>query len=255
MEFLSRSDDKKLRWIITESCPQPRLFDPDKQPDQEGEGKGQEKDKGEEEVKGDCEQQLQQEKSPTPHKGSTPPRKEAESAGKEPHPSPMEVEKPSEGSKKLVASRGGGGGWRSRRGRGKGDRGAILLTSLEQEMLDWALGGFLPAGPEGLRPSSEHQVQVQVIPVDKEAGSGGGAEGMGSGDPNEGEEPPRKRAKVMLLQVMRKGDSVYMSILRMQKYCIGFTFQYCACRNIALTVVSFMSCMFNFASWPSTVKW
>ena len=50
------------------------------------------------------------------------------------------------------------------------------------------------------------QVQVHVVPVEK-AGVAG-AEGGGSGDANEGEEPPRKRAKVMLLQVMRKGTYV-----------------------------------------------
>jgi hypothetical protein len=54
----------------------------------------------------------------------------------------------------------GRGGWRGRRGRGRGDRGAILLTSLEQEMLLWALGGFQPVGPEGLKPSPEHQVRL-----------------------------------------------------------------------------------------------
>ena len=46
-------------------------------------------------------------------------------------------------------------------------------------------------------------MQVHVVPVEK--GGVAGAEGGGSGDANEGEEPPRKRAKVMLLQVMRKG--------------------------------------------------
>ena len=42
-----------------------------------------------------------------------------------------------------------------------------------------------------------------MVPVEK--GGGAGAVGGESGDPTEGEEPPRKRAKVMLLQVMRKG--------------------------------------------------
>ena len=55
-------------------------------------------------------------------------------------------------------------------------------------------------------PSKQLQVQVHVVPVEK--GGGAGAEGGGSGDANEGEEPPRKRAKVMLLQVMRKGMQI-----------------------------------------------
>lgn len=46
-------------------------------------------------------------------------------------------------------------------------------------------------------------MQVHVVPVEK--GGMAGADGGGSGDAIDGEEPPRKRAKVMLLQVMRKG--------------------------------------------------
>ena len=46
-------------------------------------------------------------------------------------------------------------------------------------------------------------MQVHVVPMEK--GDVTGTEGRGSGDAIEGEEPPRKRAKVMLLQVMRKG--------------------------------------------------
>ena len=53
------------------------------------------------------------------------------------------------------------------------------------------------------------QVQVHVVPVEK--GGGAGVEGGGSGDANDGEEPPRKRAKVMLLQVMRKGMQVIVN--------------------------------------------
>ena len=37
---------------------------------------------------------------------------------------------------------------------GRGDKGSILLNSLEQEMLQWALYGFLPTGPDGLKPTS-----------------------------------------------------------------------------------------------------
>ena len=136
MEFLSRSDDKKLRWIITESQPQPHLLDPDKQPNQNGEVKGDSEEKSQEDIEN--------------HKD----QKEAEDVDDKTLPSPMESEV-QRGSQKQPPSRGS---WRGRRGRGRGDRGAILLTSLEQEMLLWALGGFLPAGPEGLKPTSEHQV-------------------------------------------------------------------------------------------------
>ena len=40
-------------------------------------------------------------------------------------------------------------------GRGdRGDRGNPLLPSLDREMLQWALGGFQPAGAAGLKPTS-----------------------------------------------------------------------------------------------------
>ena len=139
MEFLSRSDDKKLRWIITESQPQPHLLDPDKHPDQDGE------------VKGDNEDKSREDNIIEDHKDQN----KTEVVGVKTLPSPMESEV-QQGSQKQPPSRGS---WRGRRGRGRGERGAILLTSLEQEMLLWALGGFLPAGPEGLKPTSEHQVK------------------------------------------------------------------------------------------------
>ena len=41
---------------------------------------------------------------------------------------------------------------KGRKGRGK-EKGTILLTALEQEMLEWALHGFLPTGPSGLKPT------------------------------------------------------------------------------------------------------
>lgn len=44
------------------------------------------------------------------------------------------------------------GGGRGRRGKGGKERGAILLTALEQEMVDWAVGGFQPSGPQGIQP-------------------------------------------------------------------------------------------------------
>ena len=44
------------------------------------------------------------------------------------------------------------GGKRRRKRAGRGERGNILLNSLEQEMLHWAQHGFQPAGPTGLLP-------------------------------------------------------------------------------------------------------
>ena len=57
------------------------------------------------------------------------------------------------GETKSTGSGGGGkgGGGKRRKKRLAGD---ILLTSLEQEILQWALHGFQPAGPEGLKPTS-----------------------------------------------------------------------------------------------------
>ena len=138
MEFLSRSDDKKLRWIITESCPQPHLINEKQLPDQD------------EEVKGEGD---------TPPKGSNEGtnQKEADSESVREEATTESMEEEKSGTTKPAR-----GGWRGRRGRGRGDRGAILLTSLEQEMLLWALGGFLPVGPEGLKPSPEHQVRFHT---------------------------------------------------------------------------------------------
>ena len=39
-------------------------------------------------------------------------------------------------------------------GGGRGDKGRVLLNSLENEMLQWALHGFQPAGPAGLEPTA-----------------------------------------------------------------------------------------------------
>ena len=40
---------------------------------------------------------------------------------------------------------------KERKGRGK-ERGVIYITGAEKELLEWALGGFLPSGPAGLKP-------------------------------------------------------------------------------------------------------
>ena len=52
----------------------------------------------------------------------------------------------------------------------------------------------------------EHDVEVQVLPVQsggRKTEEGGGGGGGGGG---EEEEPPKKKAKVMLLQVKKKGE-------------------------------------------------
>ena len=40
---------------------------------------------------------------------------------------------------------------KERKAKGK-ERGGIVLTGFEKELLEWAFGGFLPTGPEGLKP-------------------------------------------------------------------------------------------------------
>ena len=160
MEFLSRSDDKKLRWIMTESCPQPRLIDEKQQPGQDGEVKGDNEVKGDE-VKGDSEDKggegtlLPKESN----KATNQKEADSESIGDEATVEVVEKEKAVSATDKPSRGRGS---WRGRRGRGRGDRGAILLTSLEQEMVEWALGGFQPVGPEGLKPLPEHQVGLEI---------------------------------------------------------------------------------------------
>ena len=152
MEFLSRSDDKKLRWIITESCPQPHLINEKPQSEEV---------KGGSEVKADGE--VKDEEGDTLPKESSKVTSQ-EGADSEPVDDGATVEVMEEGEKHGPANKAAGrGGWRGRRGRGRGDRGAILLTSLEQEMLLWALGGFQPVGPEGLKPSPEHQVRLTEL--------------------------------------------------------------------------------------------
>ena len=40
---------------------------------------------------------------------------------------------------------------KERKAKGK-ERGGIVLSGAEKELLEWALGGFLPTGPDGLKP-------------------------------------------------------------------------------------------------------
>ena len=69
-------------------------------------------------------------------------------------PSLTGVSKPSENK---------AGGKRRRRRAGRGDKGGILLNSLEQEMLHWAQHGFLPAGPDGLTPTAGICIDSLII--------------------------------------------------------------------------------------------
>ena len=86
-------------------------------------------------------------------------------------------------------------GGRGRRGRAKGDRSGIRLISLEQEMIEWASGGFFPSGKEGLVPTIEEEVQVQVIPV----------EARSNEERSQDDSASRRKQKVMLLHVRSKG--------------------------------------------------
>ena len=45
----------------------------------------------------------------------------------------------------------GEGGKEEPKRRGK-ERGTIYLTGVEKELLEWAMNGFLPTGPQGFKP-------------------------------------------------------------------------------------------------------
>ena len=107
-------------------------------------------------------------------------------------------------------------GGRGKRGRGRGDRAGIRLTSLEQEMVEWAGNGFLPGGKVGLQPAAEEkEVHVQVIPVDVRSNEDKGQDDSAS----------RKKQKVLLLQVRSKGMGMYNNYYR--NWLIDCT--YCSC--------------------------
>ncbi len=65
------------------------------------------------------------------------------------------AEKQEEEAPTVTAGSGGAvrGGGRGKKGKGGRDRGTIVLTALEQEMVDWAFGGFQPIGPQGIQPT------------------------------------------------------------------------------------------------------
>ncbi len=84
---------------------------------------------------------------------------------------------------------------RGKRGRAKGEKMAIRLTALEQEMIEWAYGGFLPGGKEGLLPAPEEDIHVQVVPVEAR-----------NNEERSNDDMPRKKRRVMMLQVRSRGE-------------------------------------------------
>lgn len=83
----------------------------------------------------------------------------------------------------------------AKNGRKGRNRGEILLTSYEQEMVEWALKGFLPSGPSGFLPTpADKMQQVEVVPMEEEDVT------------DNGDDQPKKKSKVMLLQVRKKGN-------------------------------------------------
>lgn len=159
--FLSSPDDKKLRWIFSEDSPLPKLV-------------------------------TENENPVTPAIEETndtvPPPVPGNEADQKTTPPPTET---TGGSSSKGKSRG-----RGKRGRAKGEKIGIRLTSLEQEMIEWAYGGFLPGGKEALCPTvEEKEVQIQVVPV----------ESKNSEEKNQ-DDMPKKKRRVMMLQVRSKGN-------------------------------------------------
>ncbi len=154
--FLSSPEDKKLRWIMSEDSSLPRLI-------------------------------TEQESPPTP---ST-----AEEGVEAPIPSEdrADQKEPSSRENSGTSAKGKPRG-RGKRGRAKGEKMAIRLTALEQEMIEWAYGGFLPGGKEGLLPAPEEEIHVQVVPVEAR-----------NNEERSHDDMPRKRRRVMMLQVRSRG--------------------------------------------------
>ncbi len=84
---------------------------------------------------------------------------------------------------------------RGRKGRGKVE---VCFTSLEKEMIDWALNDFSPMGPEGLALAPHEKMNIDVVPIGQ--------------DDSSDEAPPRKKSKVMLLQTKKKGQSLLFNL-------------------------------------------
>ena len=182
MEFLSSPDDKKLRWILSDQCPIPKLITEKEELDQE---EADHLDEG---------TPVQEDKDLKTEPTSL---DEVSSISDESVSHSSSVEKIFKQEFKAKAKARGG---RGKKGRGKG---FIRLTSLEQEMIEWSCGGFLPAGRDGLRPIVDQQVQVRVIPL------GGGAneeKGLRTGGCGPDEDLSRRKQKVMLLHVRSKGE-------------------------------------------------
>ena len=73
------------------------------------------------------------------------------------------------------------------------------------ELIDWACNGFFPCGPQGLWPTSQDQEQIQVIPFEEERGPSSTASKAVSTS-GDGDDPPKKKAKVMLVHMKKKGE-------------------------------------------------
>ncbi len=159
--FLSSPDDKKLRWIVSGDSPLPKLV-----------------------IEHDS-----NENSPIPtilEVDNTIPAPDDETDQKT---SPPTVSTGSSSSKGKSRGRG-------KRGRAKGEKIGIRLTSFEQEMIEWAYGGFLPGGKESLRPTKEEkETHIQVVPVESK-----------SNEEKNQDDMSKKKRKVMMLQVRSKGN-------------------------------------------------
>lgn len=183
MEFLSSPDDKKLRWILSDQSPIPKLISEKEELDQE---------EADQQGEGTSVQDAKDLKAE--------PNSLDEGISDESVSLSSSVNKifKQEFKAKVKAH-----GRRGKKGHGKGKKGFIRLTSLEQEMIEWACGGFLPAGQDGLRPIVEQQVQVRVIPL---GGSADDEKGLMTSGCGPDEELPRRKQKVMLLHVRSKGE-------------------------------------------------
>lgn len=109
------------------------------------------------------------------------------------------------------------GGKKKRRGKKVTAKKAtpITFTAYEQEMIEWACNGFFPSGPQGLWPSPDDQEQIHVVPFedgyDQES-----PESNSNGQDSEYQ--PRKKSKVMLVHVKKRGGLVGVLL---ESLCVG----------------------------------
>ena len=160
MTFVSDPNDKKLHWVVNESSSQVTLLGEKSNPDpQSSISKGPEVKKCGDESSGG---------------GSS----EESVIGEEENTV-------GENNRTKMAE------VRKRKKRKRKRMGMIILTSYDEEMVAWALKGFLPMGSKGLLPTREDQMQlVSVVSVE------GGEDGV---------DLPKKKAKVIMEPVQKKG--------------------------------------------------